>query len=283
MLVTNLVANKPKRNTAVMNLNKLRLLLLLFVVVFFSACNSTKNITYLEGVESLSADTLTHSNHQFSAIIKPNDLLKIVVSGPEAVETYIPFNIMTSSVSNTNIMQSQLILQNYLVDSKGTIDFPVLGKLPVVGLTTDAVTKIVTEKLKPYLKGDLVVTVRFSNYKISVLGEVNKPGAYTVNDENINVLQALSMAGDLTLYGRRDVVKILREGPDGQKSITTLNLNDKNLIFSPYFYLQQGDVVYVEPNKTKAKGADVGSATNVVFSAVSIVIGVASLIVTIAR
>ena len=283
MLVTNFVANKPKRNTIVMNLNKLRFLLLFTVIVLFSACNSTKNIAYLEGVESLPTEQLAQNRQQFSAKIKPNDLLKIVVSGSEAAETYIPFNITTASAYSANAVQSQLELQNYLVDSKGTIDFPVLGKLSVVNLTTDAVSKIVTEKLRSYLKGDVVVTVRFANYKISVLGEVTVPGSYTVKDEKINILQALSMAGDLTIYGRRDVVKILREGSDGQKSITTLNLNDKNLIFSPCFYLQQGDVVYVEPNKAKAKGADVGNATNVVFSVVSVVIGVVSLIVTVAK
>lgn len=266
-----------------MNLNNLRLLLLFLVVISFSACNSSKNIAYLEGVETLSADKLTQSKQQFSATIKPNDLLKIVVSGSEAVETYIPFNILSAIPSNSNETYSQPRLQNYLVDSKGTIDFPVMGKLSVVGMSTDAVSKILTEKLRPYLKGDLVVTVRFANYKISVLGEVARPGAYTVGDENINVLQALSMAGDLTIYGRRDVVKILREGTDGSKTITTLNINDKNLIFSPYFYLQQGDVVYVEPNKAKAKGSDVGSATSILISVTSVLIGVASLIVTIAK
>ena len=122
------------------------------------------------------------------------------------------------------------------------------------------VKQIITEKLKDYLKADLVVTVRFVNYKISVLGEVNQPGVYLVADEKINILQALSLAGDLTLYGRRDVVKILREESDGSKTITTLNLNDRNLIFSPFYYLRQGDVVYVEPNKAKAKGAGVGAA-----------------------
>lgn len=266
-----------------MNIQKLHILLLLSVIVLFSACKSTKNITYLQGAESLSGEQLAQNKQQFSATIKPNDLLKIVVSGSEAAETYIPFNIMTSSSSTANAMWGQAVLQAYLVDSKGTIDFPVLGKLSVVNFTTDAVTKTITQKLRPYLKGDLVVTVRFSNYKVSVLGEVNRPGAYTVNDENINVLQALSMAGDLTIYGRRDVVKILREGADGQKSITTLNLNDKNLIFSPYFYLQQGDVVYVEPNKAKAKGSDIGSATSILVSVASVIIGVASLIVTIAK
>nr|WP_321518147.1 polysaccharide biosynthesis/export family protein [uncultured Bacteroides sp.] len=266
-----------------MNIQKLSYLLLFSLIVLFSACQSTKNIAYLEGVESLSNAQLTQNKQQFSATIKPNDLLRIVVSGSEAVETYMPFNILTAVPNNQSAVQAQPALQDYLVDSKGTIDFPVLGKLPVIGLTADAVTKIITDKLRPYLKGDLVVTVRFANYKISVLGEVTRPGAYTVANENINVLQALSMAGDLTIYGRRDVVKILREATDGSKTITTLNLNDKNLIFSPYFYLQQGDVVYVEPNKAKAKGSDVGVATGVVISVVSVLIGVVSLIVTIAK
>jgi polysaccharide biosynthesis/export protein len=266
-----------------MNINKFRFLLFLIVIALFSSCKSTKNITYLEGAESLSTQQLAQSKQPFSARIKPNDLLKIVVSGSEDPETYMPFNILSAVPANSNETYSQTQLQNYLVDAKGQINFPVLGKLQVTDLSAESLAKIITEKLRSYLKGDVVVTVRFANYKISVLGEVTVPGSYTVKDEKINILQALSMAGDLTIYGRRDVVKILREGPDGQKSITTLNLNDKNLIFSPCFYLQQGDVIYVEPNKAKAKGADVGSATNVVFSVVSILIGVTSLIVTMVK
>jgi len=261
----------------------IRLLLLLMALVILSACKSTKNVTYLQGIETLTESQLQKSALQYSAKIKPNDLLRIIVSGAEDADTYLPFNLMSNVPSNEGATYSTPTLQNYLVSSKGTINFPVLGKLYVVNSTTGQLKDLITEKLKEYLKADLVVTVRFANYKFSVLGEVNKPGVYTVNDEKINILQALAMAGDLTLYGRRDVIKILREGPDGQKTITTLNLNNKNLIFSPYYNLQQGDVVYVEPNKTKAKGASVGSATNIVFSVVSVVIGVASLIVTIAR
>lgn len=210
-------------------------------------------------------------------------MLRIIVSGAEDPDTYIPFNLMSSVPANDGTTYTQATLQSYLVDIRGTIDFPVLGKLYVVNSTTDQVKQTITEKLKDYLKADLVVTVRFVNYKISVLGEVNQPGVFTVPDEKISILQALSLAGDLTLYGRRDVVKILREESDGHKTITTLNLNDRNLIFSPFYYLRQGDVVYVEPNKTKAKGAGVGAATNIVFSVVSVVIGVASLIVTISK
>lgn len=266
-----------------MNRQNYRYLLLFTVILLFSACKSAKNIAYLEGAESLTPTQLAQSSQPYNATIKPNDLLRIVVSGSEDAETYLPFNILAAVPSNSNETYSTPTLQNYLVDSKGSIDFPVLGKLAVVNQTTDAVAKAITQKLRNYLKGDVVVTVRFADYKISVLGEVNTPGSFTVKDEKINILQALSMAGDLTIYGRRDVIKILRELPDGQKNIVTLNLNDKNLIFSPYFYLQQGDVVYVEPNEAKAKGADIGNATNVVFSVVSVVIGVASLIVTVLK
>ena len=275
-----MLRNNTNRFVQTMNRQNYRYLLLFTVILLFSSCKSAKNIAYLEGAESLTTDQLAQSSQPFNATIKPNDLLRIVVSGSEDAETYFPFNILTAVPANSNETYSTATLQNYLVDSKGTIDFPVLGKLAVINQTTDAVAKTITAKLRTYLKGDIVVTVRFADYKISVLGEVNTPGAFVVKDEKINILQALSMAGDLTIYGRRDVVKILRELPDGQKNIVTLNLNNKNLIFSPYFYLQQGDVVYVEPNEAKAKGSDVGSATNVVFSVASIVVGVASLIVT---
>lgn len=177
----------------------------------------------------------------------------------------------------------RIYLINSLIDQQGTINFPVLGRIRVTGSTTGMVKQFITDKLKSYFKGDVVVTVRFASYRVSVLGEVNRPGVFTVTDEQINILQALSLAGDLTIYGRRDVVKVLREDADGQKSITTLNLNNKSLILSPYYYLRQGDVVYVEPNKARAKGASVGAATNVWFSVTSIIIGMASLIVTISR
>jgi len=263
--------------------NIIKIIALLLAAAIVSGCRSTKNVAYLQGVENLTDAQLQRSAQVYNARIKPNDMLRIIVSGAEDPDTYMPFNLLTSVPYNENATQANATLQSYLVDTRGTIDFPVLGKLYVVNSTTNQVKQLITEKLKDYLKADLVVTVRFVNYKISVLGEVNQPGVFTVPDEKISILQALSLAGDLTLYGRRDVVKILREESDGSKTITTLNLNDRNLIFSPFYYLRQGDVVYVEPNKTKAKGAGVGAATNIVFSVVSVVIGVASLIVTIAR
>ena len=120
--------------------------------------------------------------------------------------------------------------------------------------------------------------MRFENFAISVLGEVNSPGKFTVSNERINIFEALALARDLTIYGRRDNVMLLRELADGTKEIYTLNLNDVSVITSPYYYLQQNDIVYVTPNKAKAKNSDIGSSTSLWFSATSILISLTSLL-----
>ena len=121
------------------------------------------------------------------------------------------------------------------------------------------------------------------NYKISVIGEVNHPGMFTVANEKINILEALAQAGDLSIYGVRDRVKLIREDANGQKEIHVLNLNDANIINSPYYYLQQNDIVYVEPNKVKSQNSSVGSMTTLWFSATSILISLTSLLYNILK
>ena len=122
-----------------------------------------------------------------------------------------------------------------------------------------------------------------ANYKISVLGEVARPGTFTVGNEKVNILEALAMAGDMTVYGIRDNVKLIREDATGKREIITLNLNNADLVLSPYYYLSQNDILYVTPNKTKAKNSDIGSSTTLWFSATSILVSIASLIVNIVR
>ena len=141
------------------------------------------------------------------------------------------------------------------------------------------------EKIKPYLNASErpIVTVRMINYKISVLGEVQRPGMFTVANEKINILEALAQAGDLTIYGVRDRVKLIREDNTGKKEIHELNLNDANIINSPYYYLQQNDIVYVEPNKVKSQNSSVGSMTTLWFSATSILISLTSLLYNILK
>jgi polysaccharide export outer membrane protein len=148
------------------------------------------------------------------------------------------------------------VADGYLVDQNGEVDFPVVGRVKLGGLTREQAVNKLTEAVNQYVKSP-IVTVRLLNFKITVIGEVNRPSTFTVPTEHINVLEALGLAGDLTPYGRRENILLLRE-KDGVRTTTRLNLNSKVLLNSPYFYLQQNDLLYVEPDKIK----EVQASTN---------------------
>lgn len=219
----------------------------------------------------------------YDAHIRPKDLLTITVNTTDP-EAAAPFNLTVQSTITSNqtyTVTQQAALQQYLVDNQGTIDFPVLGELQVSGLSIKAAENLIREKLQPYLKETPIVTVRMMNYKISVLGEVAKPGTFTISNEKVNVLEALAMAGDMTIWGIRNNVKLVREDENGKREIIVLNLNQADIVDSPYYYLQQNDILYVSPNKTKAKNSDTGQSTSLWVSATSILVSIASLLVTI--
>lgn len=222
----------------------------------------------------------------YDAKIMPKDLLSITINTTDP-QASAPFNLtvqtpMNAALTNINTT-TQPTLQQYLVNNKGEIDFPVLGRLQVGGLTKNQAEDLIRERLTPYLKEAPIVTVRMANYKISVLGEVTRPGTFTVSNEKVNVLEALAMAGDMTVYGVRTNVKLIREDADGKREIKELDLTKSDLVLSPYFYLRQNDILYVTPNKTKAKNSDIGNTTTTVISATSILVSIASLIVNILR
>jgi polysaccharide export outer membrane protein len=173
----------------------------------------------------------------------------------------------------------------YTVGADGNINFPIVGKINVQGLTRRECEDKIAGLVKPYLSSDInpVVVVEFQSYTVTVLGEVARPGAFNVNSEKYSVLQALGAAGDMTIYGMRDNVLLIREDAKGEKTTHRLDLNDANVIKSPYFYLQQNDVVYVQPNKAKAKNSDIGSSTSLWFSATSILISLTSLMYNILK
>ena len=177
------------------------------------------------------------------------------------------------------------LLQSYLVDNNGQIEYPIVGTITVGGLTKSECEKLILSKIRPFLNENErpVVTVRMTNYKISVLGEVARPGMFTVGNEKINILEALAQAGDLTIYGVRSNVKLIREDAEGKKQIYTLNLNDASLVSSPYYYLQQNDIVYVEPNKVKARNSGIGQSTTLWLTSTSILISLASLLYNILK
>ncbi len=254
----------------------------LVAILLFASCQSYKKVPYLQDAKVV--EQTAQQENLYDAKIMPKDLLTIVVSCTSP-ELAVPFNLTVATQNNVAITSttSQPILQQYLVDNDGKINFPVLSELRVGGLTKKEAEQLIVEKLKPYIKETPIVTVRMVNYKISVLGEVARPGTFTISNEKVNLLEALAMAGDMTVWGVRDNVKLIRESADGKQEIITLDLNSAETILSPYYWLQQNDIVYVTPNKAKARNSDIGSSTSLWLSATSILVSLASLLVTIFR
>ena len=258
-----------------------------FALVFsflMAGCSSYKNVPYLQNPEIV--NSISEQLPLYDARIMPKDLLTITVNTTDP-QAAAPFNLSYQAQSRSNsdnvYTSGQTALQQYLVNNEGEIIMPVIGKLKVVGMTKNQAEEIIRVRLEPYLKEEPIVTVRMANYKISVLGEVARPGSFTINNEKVNVLEALAMAGDLTIYGLRDNVKLIREDAQGKREIITLNLNNAELVTCPYFYLKQNDILYVTPNETKAKNSDIGNSTTLWFSATSILVSIASLLATILK
>ena len=260
------------------------LFIALLAAGMMSSCSSYKNVPYMQDIETV--NNYGKVIPLYDAKIMPKDLLSITINTTDP-QAAAPFNLTVQTPLNaalTNInTTTQPTLQQYLVNNKGEIDFPVVGRLKVGGLTKNEAEDLIREKLQPYLKETPIVTVRMANYKISVLGEVARPGTFTVSNEKVNVLEALAMAGDMTVYGVRTNVKLIREDADGKREIVQLDLTKSDLILSPYFYLRQNDILYVTPNQTKAKNSDIGTTTTTWISATSIMVSIASLIVNILR
>lgn len=265
-------------------MKKIYLVLTVCAALVLASCTSYKNVPILIDSEYYSSTESTGT--LYDARIMPKDLLTITVNTTDP-KASAPYNL-TAQVAETAALQSrattQASLMPYLVSNEGTIDFPVLGTLRVVGMTKNECETMIREKLSPYIKGEIpVVTVRMPNFKISVIGEVNRPGQFTISNEKVNILEALALAGDMTIYGVRDNVRIIRENAQGKRVYYKLNLNDPSVIDSPYYQLQQNDIVVVSPNKTKAKNSGIGSETSLWFSATSILVSLASLLFNILK
>lgn len=245
--------------------------LILAIVCLLTSCGSSKNVAYFQNRESLD---FAVKGYLVDARIMPKDVLSIVVNTTTPSASY-QFNLVTPT--------TQTQMQTYLVDNDGKIQFPVVGELKVGGLTKTEAEQLICKAISPYLAEteNPVVTVRMSSFSISVLGEVNQPGTFTIAREKINVLEALARAGDMTIYGVRNNVTLIREDNEGNKSYHSLDLNDANIVNSPYYYLQQNDILYVEPNKVRAKSSTIGTSTSLWLSATGILISVATLLVSI--
>lgn len=266
--------------------------LVLFIAVLLTACDAYQKVTYLQNAGKTIVFTDTISSPVPDAKLKIGDLLTIVVNS-NTPEASIPFNLpLVPMQSMESYSQSRTVissygsnggLQNYLVGTDGTIIFPIIGKLHVEGMTKNELAAQIKTKIYPrYIKEEPIVSIRFVNYSISVLGEVVRPNTYQVNNEKISIFEALATAGDLTIYGRRDNVLLIRQNNNGRETIR-LDLRDKNLINSPYYYLQQNDVIYVQPNDPKSRSSQLSTAETLSVSLIGTLISLTSLIVTIAK
>lgn len=248
-------------------------------VMAICACTTPKDIVYFQDLQPGETELTVTAPTEIT--IRPKDELSIIVNSQDARLTNL-FNlpIISQQVGVDNSQNQNRGLSGYTVDSNGNIDFPVLGKIHVEGMTREKVaTKIKTELTAQNLVKDPVVTVKFMNLTIAVMGEVNKPGRYSIDKDEVTVLDALSMAGDMTIYGKREKVLVLRN-EDGTQRVYGVNLCSGSHVYSsPVYYLQQNDVVYVEPNDTKARQSTVNGNT---VRSTSFWISLASLMSTIA-
>lgn len=255
----------------------LRFSLILVLVVLVTSCASKEDILYMQDIAAAQSQ-LTASVHETK--IKPNDLLTIVVSADDPM-TAAPFNlpITSSYLPNGPQINTAQQLQTYLVNDQGEISFPVLGTITIAGRERNEAVELLEKRLKEYIKNP-IVNLRIVNYNISVLGEVAKPGNFTVQDEKVTVLEALSLAGDLTIYGKRDNILVVRDQGDSTKVNYRIDLTNSDFMRSPAYYLQQNDIVYVEPNKAQVQSSTYNRNTPVYISIASVLI---SLIVLITR
>ncbi len=267
-----------------------KIVVIVSLLIVVSSCVSYKKVPYMENDDTREQTIVTLPTKALEnrTRFQTGDIINISVNSTMEPSLVADFNLMfqpstsfTGQSEGANYSRGE---NNYLVDESGYIEFPVFGKLKVTSLTRDELKSNLQALIKDYLKIDPIVTVRLVNYQISVLGEVGSPGMHTVPKDNINILEALALAGDMTIYGERDNVRIMRQMPGGEMQVIRLNMNDPNIASSPYFYLQQNDVLYVQPNKTQAQNSGgMGAQTSFWLAITSFGMGIVGFILMLAN
>ncbi|MDO7138858.1 polysaccharide biosynthesis/export family protein [Algibacter lectus] len=254
-------------------MKKFNQVLIITIITLFllNSCASSKDIQYFQNVED---GVLKDSTLAFGAKIQSGDLLFINVSTINA-EAAVPFNLYDTPMLQNSGNGAKPI--TYLVDDDGNINFPVLGRVEVAGLTTNELIEKLESDLVEYITNP-TINIRFANFRVSVLGEVTRPGSYQVLNERISVIEAIGLAGDLTIYGQRDNVLLVRI-ENGEKVFVTLDLTNSEIFDSPYYNLKQNDIIYISPNKTRVNASAVGPNTGIIISSASLLITVLALII----
>lgn len=243
----------------------------IFLFLLLSSCASRKDIVYYNKMITIK-DTLNKvATRNYEPKFKSDDLLTITVTAPD-LEAAVPFNLIAPPLNTLAAAAERL---PYLVDNKGYIEFPIIGHFKIEGYTREEIVKKLTEEIKKYIDNP-TVNIKILNFKIGINGEVNKPGIYTIASERITLLDAISLGGDLTVYGRRDNVLILRE-VNGVKTMNRVDLTKTDFINSDFYYLSQNDQIYIEPNKTRINSSVVGPNVSIIVSVATLMLAVVTL------
>lgn len=258
------------------------IILTVVAAVLLASCSTPNNIAYFQ---NKAVDQPEKIDKHAGIVIQPKDMLSIIVSSKNP-ELVVIFNlpVVSYQAGSEIVSTGTQRLMGYVVDNDGFIDFPILGPIKVAGLTRWELSELIKNKLLNggYLS-DAVVTVEFMNFKVSVIGEVNSPGTYTIEGDKVTILQAISLARDLTIYGMRENVSVIRER-DGERTIYEINLCDVSLFNSPAYYLQQNDIVYVQPSGIKARQSTTDDKalrmTSIAVSSGSLLVSVATLLIS---
>lgn len=216
----------------------------LVLIILSASCAPRRNLVYFSDMIEKNADSQVIPENT-EPKIQSNDLLSITIN-TLSTESNMMFAATSNNINKNGFFEKE----GYRVDKEGSINFPVLGKVNLKGLTIEQAQKTLVSQLNKFVK-DPIVNMQFMNFRITVIGEVNSPSTFNVPNEQINLLEALGMAGDLTPYGKRENILVIRE-TEGKRSIVRLNINNRAILNSPYFYLKQNDVIYVEPDKSKS-------------------------------
>jgi polysaccharide export outer membrane protein len=243
----------------------------LLIISLLTSCVSNRNIAYFQDLSGINDSVLDSTAKFIEPRILPDDILSIsiITADPQTSALVNQSSSLQVVGAASNLGRQEI--DGFLVDNKGEIELAVVGKIKVAGLTTSEARELLRERVSKDFK-DPKISVRFANFKISVLGEVNKPAAYSLPNEKVSVLDVLSLAGDLTIYGKRENVLVIRD-VDGRKEMGRLNLNSVELFSSPFFYLRQNDVIYVEQSKSRISTLNAPVRTNIsiALSAISVI------------
>lgn len=253
-------------------MQKIKKIVIGLVVFALTSCVSKKEIVYFQN------DSINQSlvNNNYKTIFKADDLLQITVSALD-LEAVQPFNLpaVTYATTTNNVVGTPQ-QQSYLIDNEGFIDFPLLGKIKLAGLSRSEAIQLLKDKLDPDYVKNPTINIRISNFSVTVLGDVKKPGTYTIPNERITVLEALGLSGDLNITGIRNI-QVFRE-ENGEKKTYSLDLKSNNIFTSPAYYLQQNDVVYVQPNKASSQDAAYNRNAGLFVSVGSVIISLIAIL-----